>query len=61
MADIIFGKQKSFGAKPGVQGGCSISATDFWARNYLTESVLLVVALSNQRAKFQAFSMYTFT
>jgi hypothetical protein len=40
-ADLNFGnRQKSFRAKSGEQGGCSISGIYFWARNCLTESAL---------------------
>jgi hypothetical protein len=48
--DFIFvNSQKSFGAKSGVQGGCSISVIDFWSRNCLTESALWTGALLRQR------------
>jgi len=44
---FIFGNsQKSFGAKSGEQGGCSISVIDFWARNCFTESALWAGILS---------------
>jgi len=42
-AHFTFGNsQKSFGAKSGEQGGSSISAIDFWARNCLLDRVHLV-------------------
>jgi hypothetical protein len=46
QADLIFGNsQKSFRAKSGEQGGCSISVTDLWVRNFSTESALWAGAL----------------
>jgi hypothetical protein len=45
-ADFIFGNsQKSFRAKSGEEGGCSILVIDFWARNCLTESTFFYALL----------------
>jgi len=43
-ADFTFGNgQKSFGAKSGEQGGCSISVIDFWAREHLVSWSIVMV------------------